>query len=87
MEMDPVSRLAELSVRRRPFGRLIKVALRTLIALDVRKIKVDDNMIDRRLRIVLPRCVLLRENRTNDGFRVRREFLSLSRFLIEARSL
>ena len=50
--MDTLTTLADLGIGRRPLTRLCLVQVKALIAILVRNIKVDDNMVLRHLDIV-----------------------------------
>ena len=60
--MDTLTTLADLGIGRRPLTRLCQVQVKTLIAVLVRNIKVDDNMVLRHLDIVELRGIQLRKS-------------------------
>ena len=61
MQMDAAAAFAHLRIGRRPFARFLQIPLEAFISLVIRNIKVDNDMILRKLDIVEPAGVQLRE--------------------------
>ena len=52
MQMDALTAFADLGIGRRPLTRLCQVQVKALVAIFVRNIEVDDDMVLRHLDIV-----------------------------------
>ena len=62
MQMDALTAFADLGIGRRPLTRLCQVQVKALVAIFVRNIEVDDDMVLRHLDIVEFRGIQLRKS-------------------------